>query len=1499
MKKILLLLFFTYSLSSAFSQSSTELFRDFQNYQQDPDQQKTAAYVAGQLLERIHRDFVSGQAVDLFMLVQVGNFYFDSGNISEGTTVHRRWKQYAFRLLPENAPLPNDPYLLLQHLRFLKAANDLETAEPYAQALESLLETQPDSSLQAAFIYLALGNYYCLQGEKDRALPVYEQFQQWVQQNGGGYFGSCVLDLEGMELVNTLELSNAVYSNDLEWVQDLLSTGAIQVDCDVIKGFYALRLAARNENYPMIYALLEKGADVNIPLDDGNLLHYAVRHQDISLARKLLDAGINIYLLDNAGNTAKFLAEKNEQYEISSMIAEYRYQENNLAIQLGHRNVIRHFAVSHNGQYLASCEMKRTFIKLWDLRSRKEFKSINLGSEPTRLAFTSDDQKILIATADCALFSYAIETGTVERISDNTHAAIEVKPGQLGNRRETNYPLAYCEPREWVAVYGFPSFFSSAYVDILDLKSGQKIARINTDAKTFEKLTFSPDGRFLIGISKEGEIHLFDVQKGIILEKKKWAEGGFWMEIDAAFSPDGNYIAIGGAGNKLCLLDATDLSMVFEKVEVDSADYSKSDSWVTTDKKGLGYFKDREILSVSFWNDTTVITAGTDGNIRFWTVPSGKMVRKIKASPITIYHCVRDPDSRTLIYSTNQYMSYLDIAAEKPFFLQDGFVLSSLGFELEKPYKLYFGYGKYVKMFDLATGTLTQICQTPAPDEVVYEVQPIPGSSHLLICSYRPDDEIKLGEMVPGPDPKHISIPHKYESKSLASRYGMRMQNIPPEKREDTSGPGRGTVFLYDRETHKILWEDKLDGVRFISSCEVSPDQERVVLLKNGAEILLYDLADGEKRSYWSAYRINAVDFFQNSSTLINLEDEEVTTISVSDDLPREMYYDSTSILFFLAYGHGNRGGMAISPSGKYTAYCRYEVSMPTEVQVYDAAEKSEFFLNFDGANVLSFSPADTILAGGNPFGSVCLMDVKNKRPLAIVRELEEEIQRLTFDSTGHLLFVNTESTLLVYDVSDPAFPRLKAYIFRKGDQFLIALPNGYYFSDKGFKSPLAFRKNNRAYPFEQFDLVYNVPSKVIAAFTSEEDPVIGRYETLYAKRLQKMGFSGGLIDSALTAPDIRILSEDLPISTDDRQLVFDVWVRDTVHTLDRINVFVNDVPVFGTAGIGVQDKKIHELERQLELTLSQGLNKIQVSALNTGGAESLKETVFIRYQGPETLPDLYLITLGVSDYGRPNLNLRYADKDARDVTDLFRSVAERYRSIYTDTLYNRDLTKGKLAALKEQLNKSRVDDVVILFYAGHGIMDENFNYYLATADTDFKAPADKAIAYDELEELLDGIPARQKLLMIDACFSGEIDEDAIQLVKSDKAKKGKVNFRWLGDQVVEEEGEGLNVLQEVKELFNDIRRGSGATAIASASGAEFAIEGEDWKNGVFTYCFLSGLKEMEADLDGDGKIWVSELHQYLAQKVPELTEGNQQPNFRIENISNDWVIWEKADAGE
>jgi hypothetical protein len=392
------------------------------------------------------------------------------------------------------------------------------------------------------------------------------------------------------------------------------------------------------------------------------------------------------------------------------------------------------------------------------------------------------------------------------------------------------------------------------------------------------------------------------------------------------------------------------------------------------------------------------------------------------------------------------------------------------------------------------------------------------------------------------------------------------------------------------------------------------------------------------------------------------------------------------------------------------------------------------------------------------------------------------------------------------------------------------------------------------------------------------------------------MGFKLEDLKLDYEQPEIYVLNDNIPFSTAKSKFNISYEAFDSKNKLDRINLYVNDVPVYGMKGLDIKAKNIDTLKENIEITLSAGINKIELSVHNQNGVESKRESIDIFYQAPIKKPSLYVVSIGVSDYQNKDKSLKYAAKDASDIVGLFNTKRENYEKVELVNLKNQDVTKEKVLAIKELLSKTNVDDKVILFVSGHGILDNDKNdWYFASQDMDFKKPSSRGVSYNDLEGLLDGIPARNKLFLLDACHSGELDSEMNTLAINTKKVDNPINFdtQIKSKGGTESRNSALsNSFEAMKALFADTRRFSGANVISAASGDKKAFEGDEYNNGYFTYAFIEGIKSKKADKNQDGVIRVSELRDYIQKRVVEISKNNQVPTNRQENLANDFVIW-------
>ena len=432
-----------------------------------------------------------------------------------------------------------------------------------------------------------------------------------------------------------------------------------------------------------------------------------------------------------------------------------------------------------------------------------------------------------------------------------------------------------------------------------------------------------------------------------------------------------------------------------------------------------------------------------------------------------------------------------------------------------------------------------------------------------------------------------------------------------------------------------------------------------------------------------------------------------------------------------------------------------------------------------------------------------------------------------------------------------------------------------YYMASRGALDGVAFRVGNRSFPFDQFDLKFNRPDKIIERIGLASPKLVDAYRQAYQKRLKRMNFTEDMLGDDFHLPELTV-NAGVPFKTGEKALKLEVRASDSKYNLNRLYLYVNGIPVHGSNGISLRKQPSKTWEQQIELELSSGSNRVDVSVWNEKGAESLKETYTIECSAPARKPDLYVVAVGISDYR--GARLTYADKDARDVAELFQGKRDHFGEVKVLRILNRDATRENIRNARTFLNASQVDDLVVVFLAGHGLLDSKRDYYFATADIDFNDPAKRGLPYEAIEDLLDGIRSRKKLLLMDTCHAGELDKDNVQESRMQENPGAEVKTRTIRGLTRNSPRMGLDISYRLlEELFADLRRGTGAVVIASAGGSEYAVEGPAWNNGVFTYAILRGLKGA-ADRDGDNRVLVSELRDFAEQEVQRLTAGRQSP---------------------
>ncbi len=444
---------------------------------------------------------------------------------------------------------------------------------------------------------------------------------------------------------------------------------------------------------------------------------------------------------------------------------------------------------------------------------------------------------------------------------------------------------------------------------------------------------------------------------------------------------------------------------------------------------------------------------------------------------------------------------------------------------------------------------------------------------------------------------------------------------------------------------------------------------------------------------------------------------------------------------------------------------------------------------------------------------------------------------------------------------------------------------DNYYFSSKETLNKIGFIYKNKLFSFEQFDIFYNRPNLVMEnlPFFSKRD--IQDFEKAYYKRLEKLDITTSKLEIAEDLPQTEIEYSG-EYSTASETVDFNLKFNDPTTYLSSFSYRINGME----SKIPIQDSKKQYRTTQ-KIALAAGINQIEFYCTNDKGVNSLLKKQIITCEKTFEKPELYMICIGVSNYQDKNQHLKYASKDAQDVATLMQAN-KQFKTIHQKTILDSEFTKNSLADIETVLTNARINDVVVLYFAGHGILDAQLDYYLGTADMNFNNPSEKGLAFNAVEELFEKFECRNKLMLIDACFSGELDKS---IITKDTAttieEQGDIQFRSSSNALLDGGGE-MGIFELSKLTFIDLTTNRGTNILSSASGIEYAIEGEKWQNGLFTHVLKKGLLDKEADLNGDKLIRIMELQVYLRETVSSLSGGAQNPILRKENNKNNFIIW-------
>ncbi len=236
-------------------------------------------------------------------------------------------------------------------------------------------------------------------------------------------------------------------------------------------------------------------------------------------------------------------------------------------------------------------------------------------------------------------------------------------------------------------------------------------------------------------------------------------------------------------------------------------------------------------------------------------------------------------------------------------------------------------------------------------------------------------------------------------------------------------------------------------------------------------------------------------------------------------------------------------------------------------------------------------------------------------------------------------------------------------------------------------------------------------------------------------------------------------------------------------------------------------------------------------------------------------IDERWAVVIGIGDYQSAMVpDLDFAAADAAAMRDFLRSeAAGSFPDDHILYLTDREATGAAMReALFSFLQQADWDDLVVIYFAGHGAPDPNRpeNLYLLPADADMNALAATGFPmWDMKTALRRQISAERVVVIADACHSAGTAVD-----------------------------DGNPIGGSFAELFTPSRR----LTLTAADVNELSFEDPKWGggHGVFTHYILEALAGA-ADQNADGIVSFVEVATFVKQEVNEATGGRQNPQYR------------------
>jgi hypothetical protein len=251
----------------------------------------------------------------------------------------------------------------------------------------------------------------------------------------------------------------------------------------------------------------------------------------------------------------------------------------------------------------------------------------------------------------------------------------------------------------------------------------------------------------------------------------------------------------------------------------------------------------------------------------------------------------------------------------------------------------------------------------------------------------------------------------------------------------------------------------------------------------------------------------------------------------------------------------------------------------------------------------------------------------------------------------------------------------------------------------------------------------------------------------------------------------------------------------------------------------------------------------------------AIKDFLEEKESGQQKPGNRWALIIGIDTYHDPEINpLNYAVNDAKALYELLvnsnrgKFPPEHVKLLTSDEKTNKRLQPTEaniLYYLKSWLRDNvKKEDTVLIFFSGHGAVQEGRTYLLPVDTDTFYMPA-YAIDNNEFVDGINQLKAEKIITLLDSCHSG-----------------GVAPTKGMGDMLPDD-------------FYAKFEAATGNVTLSSCRGNEQSWEWPEKGHGVFTYYLLEGLKG-EANTQRDQAVTFDEVAEYVGAQVSKWVKDHK-----------------------